>query len=100
MKIVKINLAIAPNQSLIYEDEKNSYNLRIYQGKNKTTLADVKINDIDVVLGTIVLANTPIIPYLYKCKDGNFFIATTNDEDIDYRKFGVNQFLYFGYFND
>ena len=39
------------------------------------------------------------IPYRYLCKDGNFFITTsTDDDEIDYNKFGVNQFLYFGYF--
>jgi hypothetical protein len=99
MTIVRLNLFTLPNQALSFEDDNNFYTLRIYQNKENTTLCDITINDISVVNGVAIQPNQPIIPYRYLCKDGNFFITTpTDDDEIDYKKFGVNQFLYFGYF--
>lgn len=97
--MVRINLYSIPNQLLSFEDDNNFYNLRFYQGKENTTLCDVTINDTSIIRGVVVLPNQPIIPYLYLCKDGNFFISVNaDDEDISYKNFGINQFLYFGYF--
>ena len=99
MTIVRLNLFTIPNQTLSFEDDNNFYTLRIYQNKENTTLCDITINDISVVNGVAIQPNQPIIPYIYLCKDGNFCITTSIDDDeIDYKKFGINQFLYFGYF--
>ncbi|WP_418187321.1 hypothetical protein ACNSOP_09210 [Aliarcobacter lanthieri] len=99
MKIVKLNLFALPNQSLSFEDDNNFYTLRLFKGKENTTLCDISVNDESVIKGVAVQPNQPIIPYKYLCKDGNFFITTPTDNDeIDYNKFGINQFLYFGYF--
>lgn len=101
MKTIKLNMLSLPNQLLTYEDENNFYNIRLYIGKDDTILADVIINDINIISGAMVLPNTPIIPYKHMAIDGNFYISTnTDDIKIDYKEFGKTQFLHFGYFND
>ena len=88
-----INITATPNQSLSVQIDSLRYDIRLKE-TNGIMSIDLARDNIDIVIGSRLVAGQPVISYLYQ-EDGNFFLSTMNDDLPDYTKFGVSQFLYY-----
>jgi hypothetical protein len=92
----EIPLQALPNQSLSITLDGIRYGIRLRSTK-LTIAIDLTINEEEVLMGSRVVAGSPVIPYKYlKNGGGNFVFITELDDLIYWEKFGINQsMIYF-----
>lgn len=92
--MIAIELAAVPNQSFTVTIAGNRYAVEL-KATGTVMAATIVRNGVTLVSGQRVVAREPVIPYRYLAEEGNFLLATENDELPDWQQFGVSQFLYF-----
>lgn len=91
--MLEISLIQHPNQTFPVILEGSRYDLTIKDGDG-FLIMDVIRDDVVILQGQRLLANTPIIPYNYLTQ-GNLVIITDNDDLPDWQQFGITQQLYY-----
>lgn len=91
--MLEISLIQHPNQTFPVILEGSRYDLTIKDGDG-FLIMDVVRDDVMILQGQRLLANTPIIPYNYLTQ-GNLVIITDNDDLPDWQQFGITQQLYY-----
>lgn len=89
--MIEIALATIPNQSFSLRLADNLYDITIKE-TNGCMSATIVRNNIVILSNTRIVAEFPIIPYLYM-ESGNFVITTLNGDLPDWTKFGISQTL-------
>jgi hypothetical protein len=87
----EIRLLNVPAQRLSYDSEDARYDIRLFP-INDLMYCDIDIDGVAVLRASRVLVDTPLLPYGTLGKTGNFAVLT-NDDDVDYMKFGISQNL-------
>lgn len=90
--MIEIEVQNIPNQEFIKEIDGYRYNIAIRSYKG-LTLMDITCDDVVLKRSVRVCPNTPIIPYYYLTKGGNFMFACQSKEYPNYKKFGETQQL-------
>ena len=90
MRIIDIDPV--PNQSFSVTVDGNRWDFVIKEAVS-SMICDLSLNDEVILSGARIVAGTPIIPYEYLRRKGNFIILTENDELPYWTQFGVNQQL-------
>ena len=90
--MIEIEVQQIPNQEFIREigDVRYTIKFRTFQGM---TLADITADDVVLKRSVRVCPNTPIIPYDYLTKGGNFMFVCLDKDYPHYTKFGITQQL-------
>lgn len=91
--MINISVIQHPNQTFPVILEGARYDLTI-KDCDGFMIMDVVRDDVVILQGQRLLANTPIIPYNYLTK-GNLVIITDNDDLPDWQQFGITQQLYY-----
>lgn len=91
--MIKISVIQHPNQTFPVILEGARYDLTI-KDCDGFMIMDVIRDDVVILQGQRLLANTPIIPYNYLTQ-GNLVIITDNDDLPDWQQFGITQQLYY-----
>lgn len=92
--MIKIELKKIPNQSLIFENSEARFEIRL-NCIGDAMCASVKKNGVEIISGAIVSAGVPLLPFPHLAVDGNFILATNNDEIPHWSKFEQTQELYY-----
>lgn len=90
MRIIDIDPI--PNQEFSVTVDGNRWDFVIKEAVS-SMICDLSLNDEVILSGARIVAGTPIIPYEYLRRKGNFIILTENDELPYWTQFGVNQQL-------
>lgn len=90
MRIIDIDPI--PNQEFSVTVDGNRWDFIIKEAVS-SMICDLSLNDEVILSGARIVAGTPIIPYEYLRRHGNFIILTENDELPYWTQFGVNQQL-------
>lgn len=90
MRIIDIDPI--PNQEFSVTVDGNRWDFVIKEAVS-SMICDLSLNDEVILSGARIVAGTPIIPYEYLRRMGNFIILTENDELPYWTQFGVNQQL-------
>lgn len=88
----EIQLQRIPNQQFTVNIGNSIWELTIKIAK-KMMFADVYRDNEPIILGTVIVADNPIIPYKYLSGFGNFAILTNNGELPNWELFGITQHL-------
>lgn len=88
-----VPISAVPNQSFSIVLDGNQYDMSIYVTNNVSAI-DIKRNNVDILLGSRIVPNSPIIPYRY-LENGNFVFATEDGAYPFYTEFGVTQSLFY-----
>lgn len=91
--MIKISVIQHPNQTFPVILEGARYDLTI-KDCDGFMIMDVVRDDVVILQGQRMLANTPIIHYNYLTQ-GNLVIITDNDDLPDWQQFGITQQLYY-----
>lgn len=91
--MIEIAVIQHPNQTFPVILEGARYDLTI-KDCDGFMIMDVVRDDITILQGQRLLANTPIIPYNYLTQ-GNLVIITDNDDLPDWQQFGITQQFYY-----
>lgn len=92
--MIEIDVQKIPNQEFIREVDGILYDikLRTFQG---ITLVDILADNVVLKRSVRALPNTPLIPYQYLTKGGNFMFVCIDGDYPHYSKFGITQqFVY------
>jgi hypothetical protein len=89
--MIEVTLKPVANQSVSIILDGSRYDLAIKEA-NGVMVADVARDNVILVSGARIVAKTPLLPYDY-LQEGNFVIATENDELPDWPGFGTTQAL-------
>lgn len=89
--MILIPLDAVANQSFTINLDGSSYDIAIKE-TNGVMAANIVRDGATLLLGTRIVAGTPLIPYDY-LQLGNFILTTENDEIPYYTQFGVTQQL-------
>lgn len=92
--MIKIELKKIPNQSFVFENNTARFEIKLNCVGSAMT-ATIKKNDVEILSGIIVVAGVPILPFPHLAVDGNFILATNNDEIPHWSKFEQTQELYY-----
>lgn len=90
MRIIDIDPI--PNQEFSVTVDGNRWDFVIKEAVS-SMICDLSLNDEVILSGARIVTGTPIIPYEYLRRQGNFIILTENEELPYWTKFGVNQQL-------
>lgn len=90
---LEIAIAAIPNQGFTVTLDGHWYAIELKEA-NGVMVANVKRDDVDIVLGQRLVAGEFVLPFAYM-GDANFFISTENEELPYYPAFGETQFLYY-----
>lgn len=90
MRIIDIDPI--PNQAFSVTVDGSRWDFVIKEAVS-SMIFDLSLNDEVILSGARIVAGTPIIPYEYLRRNGNFIILTENDELPYWSQFGVNQQL-------
>lgn len=90
MRIIDIDPI--PNQEFSVTVDGNRWDFVIKEAVS-SMICDLSLNDEVILSGARIVTGTPIIPYEYLRRQGNFIILTENDELPYWTQFGVNQQL-------
>lgn len=88
-----IPVATVPNQSFSIVLDGNQYDMSLYVINNVSAI-DIKRNNVDILLGSRIVPNSPVIPYRY-LENGNFVFITENGDYPIYTQYGITQFLFY-----
>lgn len=89
--MIIVPIAAVPNQNFTITLDNNQYDLSIYVTTNIMAM-DIIRNNQTIIMGQRIVADYPIIPYLY-LEDGNFFFTSENGDYPFYTQFNVSQQL-------
>lgn len=87
-----IDIAAVPNQSFSVTLEGNRWDFVTKQAVT-SMIADILLNDIEILSGIRIVSETPFIPYRYLQAAGNFIILTENEQIPIWRLFGIDQVM-------
>ena len=73
--MIKIELKKIPNQSLVFENNKARFEIKL-NCVGDAMVATIKKNDAEILSGVMLAAGVPLIPYPHLAIDGNFIIYT------------------------
>jgi hypothetical protein len=90
MRIIDIDPI--PNQEFSVTVDGNRWDFVIKEAVS-SMICDLSLNDEVILSGARIVAGTPIIPYEYMRRQGNFIILTENEEIPYWTQFGVSQQL-------
>lgn len=90
MRIIEIDPI--PNQEFSVTVDGNRWDFVIKEAVS-SMICDLSLNDEVILSGLRIVSGTPIIPYEYLRRHGNFIILTENEELPYWTQFGVNQQL-------
>lgn len=90
--MIGIEVQNIPNQEFMRVIDGYRYDIAIRTYKD-LTLMDITCDDVVLKRSVRVCPNTPIIPYKYLTKGGNFMFACKDKEYPNYNKFGETQQL-------
>lgn len=90
----KIPLRSLPNQRFVFENGDDRFDIRLGT-TGSVMFVDVTLNDIVILLGSRVVAETPLMPYPHLALAGNFVLLTENNDMPYWEKFETNQQLIF-----
>lgn len=89
-----VSLSVVANQLLSVDFDEVRYDLRFRTINDNQMCVDITINDVQVLSGQRVIANAPLIPYVYLADSGgNFFFETLDNELPYWDKFNISQRL-------
>lgn len=91
--MILVPLATVPNQSFSIVLDGNQYDISLYVINNVSAI-DIKRNNVDILLGSRIVPNSPIIPYRY-LESGNFVFITDNGDYPIYTAYGISQFMFY-----
>lgn len=97
MRIIPIS-AVA-NQSFSVQLEGNRWDITLKAARS-TMIADIKLNDEQILSGSRIVAGTPIIPYRFLQGSGNFILLTDSEDIPAWQRFGIDQQLIYGTFDE
>jgi hypothetical protein len=92
MKIIP--LRALPNQRFTFEHGEDRWEMHV-GATGDVMFADVTFNDEIILLGSRIVAETPLIPYQYLALAGNFVLLTEDNDMPNWKKFETNQQLVF-----
>lgn len=90
MKSIEIDATA--NQQFSVTVDGNRWDFVIKQAVT-SMIADIRLNDLDILTGIRIVAETPFIPYKHLQGSGNFILLTERDEIPYWKLFGVDQFM-------
>lgn len=94
-----IPLSSTANQSFTLPLDGNRWEFTIKQATS-SMIADITLNDETLLSGIRIVAGTPLIPYQFLQGSGNFMLLTEDDEIPNWERFGVDQQLIYGSFDE
>lgn len=94
-----IPLSTVPNQSFSVPLDGNRWDFTIKQA-DVSMLVDLSLNGEIILTGSRVVAGTPLIPYQFLQSSGNFMLLTEDEEMPFWQRFGVDQQLIYGSFDE
>lgn len=94
-----IPLSSVPNQSFSIQLEGNRWGFTIKQA-SASMIVNITLNDEIILMGSRLVAGTPVIPYQFLQGSGNFMLLTEDDELPYWERFGVDQQLIYGTFDE
>jgi len=89
-----IEIQPIPSQSFSLIIDKNQFDISIYPLDNNNMAIDIILNGSPEITGLKIVPNTLLNPYA-KTQNGNFVMSTLDNELINYKKFGIEQHLYY-----
>lgn len=88
-----IDIDPVPNQEFtITTPDGNRWGFTIKQATT-SMIANIDLNDVRILSGIILPAETPIIPYRFLQSSGNFVFLTEGGELPNWERFGIDQIL-------
>lgn len=90
--MIEIDLQNIPNQEFTKEINGVRYAFRLHT-YDDILFVDIAADDESLKRGVRACPNTPLIPYNYKTRGGNFLFYCLKNEYPHYLKFGVTQQL-------
>jgi len=97
MRIVPISST--PNQSFSVQLDGNRWDFTIKQAVS-SMIANITLNDEIILMGSRIVAGTPLIPHEDLQGSGNFMLLTEDEEMPYWERFGVDQQLIYGSFEE
>lgn len=94
-----IPIQATPNQSFSVQLDANRWDIVIKQASS-TMIVDLTLNDEVILRGSRVVAGTPLIPYKFLQGAGNFMLLTEDEQLPEWGRFGVDQQLIYGSFDE
>lgn len=94
-----IPLSSVPNQSFSIQLDGNRWEFTIKQA-SASMIVNITLNDEIILMGSRLVAGTPVIPYQFLQGSGNFMLLTEDDELPYWERFGVDQQLIYGTFDE
>ena len=95
MIVRELDLKAVPNQQISFD--RNGIRWEITLKIALTSMvAFISRDNVQLIpSGVRVCCNSPIIPFKHLSGSGNFMLLTDGEEEADYNKFGLTQFLVF-----
>lgn len=94
-----IPLSSVPNQSFSVQLDGNRWDFVIKQA-NASMVVNLTLNDEIILMGSRVVSGTPLIPYQFLQGSGNFILLTEDEELPEWSRFGIDQQLIYGSFDE
>lgn len=87
-----IPLDAVPNQQMSVTLDNNRWVITVQEARG-VMCATLELNGTVIIAGQRIVAGSPLIPYPYLWRNGNFWLLTENDELPYWDRFGIDQSL-------
>ena len=91
---LSIELQNLPSQEFTITLSENEYEIRIFSIVDGMAY-DLILNEKVIISGFLMVNQVLLLPYKYQEISGNLLLVVPDDEDPNYKQFGLTQFLYF-----